>query len=71
MVKLGQQSGLANEPSAPFLVAAVPPILAEVGPFLHAPLDWTGRRSGPKKQTGRLLKIECTACGLMVRQTRK
>jgi hypothetical protein len=52
-------------------VEAVAPILAEVGPFPHAPLDWAGSRSGPKKQTGRLLKVECQECGLVVRQTRK
>ena len=51
--------------------ASVAPILAEVGPFPHAPLDWSGQRSGPKKQTGRLLKVECQECGLVVRQTKK
>ena len=38
-------------------VHSVGPILAEVGPFPHAPLHWAGERSGPKKQTGRLLKV--------------
>jgi hypothetical protein len=52
-------------------VQVVTPILAEVGSFPHAPLDWAGWRSGPKKQTGRLLKVECGECGLVVRQTRK
>jgi hypothetical protein len=52
-------------------IQAVMPILAEVGPFPHAPLDWAGRRSGPKKQVARLLKVECQECGLVVRQTRK
>jgi hypothetical protein len=52
-------------------VHAVAPILVEVGPFPHAPLDWAGQRSGPKKQVARLLKVECQECGLVVRQTRK
>jgi len=52
-------------------VHSVGPILAEVGPFPHAPLDWAGSRSGPKKQTARLLKVECRECGLVVRQTKK
>ena len=51
--------------------ASVAPILDEVGPFPHAPLDWSGQRSGPKKQTARLLKVECQECGLVVRQTKK
>src|SRR4051812_42502289 len=51
--------------------ASVTPILDEVGPFPHAPLDWAGSRSGPKKQTARLLKVECQECGLVVRRTKK
>lgn len=49
----------------------VTPILEAVGPFPHAPLDWTAKKSGPKAQKGRLIKVECQECGFLVRQTRK
>jgi hypothetical protein len=59
----------ATVPGAAFK-AAVEPLVAAVGPFPHAPLDWSGEKSGPKKQKGRLLKVKCAECGLVVRQTR-
>ncbi|MBO6507332.1 MAG: SprT-like domain-containing protein [Roseibium sp.] len=45
----------------------VQPILDELGPYPHAKLD---PKSGPKKQSTRLIKAEC-GCGYTVRVTRK
>jgi hypothetical protein len=58
-----------------------------LGPFPHAALDpWSGQEPGdgkpgspkspwspdtPRKQPARLLKVECDACGYVVRVTRK
>lgn len=45
------------------------PILAELGPMPGAPL--AEMQSGRKKQTTRLIKCECNACGFSFRTTRK
>lgn len=50
----------------------VAPILAAVGPFPHARLDFDGGpRSGPKKQGTRMIKLTCDECGYTARTTRK
>ena len=51
--------------------AAVAPILAAAGPLPHARLDTAGETTAPKKQTARMLKCECQACGYTVRTARK
>lgn len=43
------------------------PILADLGPLPHAALDDRLR----KKQSTRLLKVECDACGVVARMTKK
>lgn len=60
----------ATRPGAAF-IAAVDPVLEKVGPFPHAPLNWGARRSGPKKQTTRQLKVQCGTCGYTCRVTSK
>lgn len=60
----------ATTPGDAFL-AVVAPILDAVGPLPHARLDTAGKSTAPKKQTTRLLKCECTACGYTVRTARK
>lgn len=45
------------------------PILAELGPMPGAPLS--EMHSGKPKQTTRLIKCECDACGFSFRTTRK
>lgn len=45
-------------------------ILSTVGKFPHAALNFDGIRSGPKKQTTRLLKVECEECGYVARVAR-
>lgn len=46
-------------------------VLAKMGRFPHARLDFDGARSGPKKQGTRLLKCECATCGYICRVTSK
>jgi hypothetical protein len=43
------------------------PIIDDLGPYPHASLDASAR----KKQSTRLLKLECAGCGYTVRITRK
>lgn len=50
---------------------AVAPLLDALGPFPHARLRWEGKRSGPKKQRARLLKVQCPTCGYVARVTSK
>jgi hypothetical protein len=50
--------------------AAIKPILAHVGKFPHAALNFK-HSSGPKKQGTRMIKAECPECGYTVRVTRK
>jgi hypothetical protein len=50
--------------------AVVVPILAAAGPLPHARLDTDGETTRPKKQTARMLKCECEACGYTVRTAR-
>lgn len=48
------------------------PMLAKVGPIPHKRLDFSrGESSGPKKQTTRLIKVQCPGCEFSVRMTRK
>jgi len=52
------------------LTLRLAPILAQLGPLPHASLG-LGNSTGPKKQSARLLKASCSACGYTVRVTRK
>ena len=47
------------------------PILADLGPYPMAALDARRMTTGIKKQTTRLLKVECPMCGYTVRMTKK
>jgi hypothetical protein len=44
-------------------------LIQKHGPYPHATLDQT--LSGKKKQSTRMLKLECPACGYTVRTTAK
>jgi hypothetical protein len=70
-VALGLQGKMKSTTAGPELVAALAPILAKIGPLPHAKLDFSGLTTRPKKQTARLIKCECAACGYTVRTTRK
>jgi hypothetical protein len=46
-------------------------VLAEVGPYPHAPLDFAEMEKQRKPQTTRMLKLECPEDGYIVRTTAK
>lgn len=50
------------------LALALKAVAKELGPYPHTVLSPVG---GPKKQTTRMLKVECVGCGCVVRMTRK
>lgn len=72
--KLAVAIGLTGKMTAtvpgPLFLEAVAPILASVGRLPHARLGF-GNSTGPKKQTARLIKVECLECGYTVRVARK
>lgn len=69
--RLVKAMGLEGKPTATVVGevfrANVAPVLAELGPYPHASLDYTSR----KKQGTRMLKAECPFCGYTIRLTRK
>lgn len=69
--RLMKAMGLEGKPTAtvvgPAFAEAVAPILEALGPYPHASLDVTRR----KKQSTRMKKAFCPACGYTVRLTRK
>lgn len=71
LLGLGLEKPVTCSIPGPEFKVAVRPILAKVGAFPHAPLDWNGQRSGPKKQGTRLLKVQCGECGYVCRVTGK
>jgi hypothetical protein len=50
------------------LLAKLKPIVKTLGPYPHKALDLGARPE--KKQTTRLLKVECPTCGYIARVTR-
>lgn len=63
--------GLEGKPTAsvagPMLAALIGSITTELGHYPHAALSDTGR----KKQTTRMIKLECPECGYTIRTTRR
>jgi len=53
------------------LKAKLDAIVAEIGPYPHAALSLGGATSGPKKQTTRMIKVECPADGYTIRTAQK
>ena len=53
------------------LIDKLHPILADLGPYPMAALDARKMTTGIKKQTTRLLKVECPMCGYTVRMAKK
>jgi len=53
------------------LKAALEEIVSSLGDFPHAAMLAGGASSGPKKQSTRMLKVECPADGYIVRTTAK
>jgi hypothetical protein len=73
--KLGKAVGLTGKPKhmgngPEFDKTVTDPMLKILGAYPHAGFDWTNR-GGMKKQTTRLLKCECAACGYIARVSAK
>ncbi len=68
---LGLEGKLTATTPGPRFVDDVKPLLAAVGAFPHARLDFGAKRTGPKSQTARMIKVECKTCGLVARMARK
>ncbi len=66
---LGLEGPATATTPGPAFASAVAPILAELGPFPHAPLSYGGPSSGPPKQGTRMHKVICRECGLIARMT--
>jgi ribosomal protein S27E len=64
---LGLEGKMTATTAGAALVAALEKIAAEIGPYPHKRLDL----SNQKKQSTRLLKVECPECGYTVRTTAK
>ena len=56
--------------ASPALKAELDAMIQKLGPYPHAELA-RGFATGPKKQSTRLLKVECPACGFLFRTTQK
>jgi len=74
LFKQGMKSiGLEGKAKSTFagvdLLAKFKPIVKKIGPYPHKALDVGNRPE--KKQSTRLLKVECPACGYIARVTRK
>ena len=69
--RLVKAMGLEGKPTAtvvgPAFTRSTGGLLAELGPYPHASLDYTER----KKQSTRMLKAECPFCGYTIRLSRK
>ncbi|WP_088183877.1 transcription elongation protein SprT [Sphingobium sp. Z007] len=70
-VGLGLMGPMRSTNPGDAFLATVAPILSAAGPLPHARLDTGGETTAPKKQTARMLKCECQACGYTVRTARK
>lgn len=75
-VKMARAMGLAGKPTATHaseeLLEELAPIVEALGPYPHAALAaMTGGVEGPKKQSTRMLKVQCPEDGYIVRTTAK
>lgn len=75
-VKLARAIGLDGKPTATIAGEgfttwlAADDTLKRLGEYPHAALN-PGNGAGPPKQTTRMIKLECDACGMIVRTTQK
>lgn len=74
--KVAVAAGLDGKMTATFAGRVLRDVLdgwsAKLGPYPHGALDPSkADTSGPKKQSTRLVKCECTECGYVVRTTQK
>lgn len=69
-IAIGLEGKMTATVAGPKFVAWVQGILESVGPFPHAALNFNGLKSGPKKQTARMIKVTCPECEYVARTTR-
>lgn len=74
--QLAYRIGLEGKPTATTagdaFTAWSADVLDALGDYPHAKLDSeAGGGSGPKKQTTRMLKLQCEGCGMVIRTTQK
>jgi hypothetical protein len=69
--KLGLEGKMTATTEGEAFKQLAQPILDDIGPYPHGVLNARKRSSGPKKQTTRMLKAECSDCGYTVRLTQK
>ncbi|MHB8107988.1 MAG: transcription elongation protein SprT [Candidatus Cryosericum sp.] len=65
---LGLEGKMTSTTAGEELQARLKDLIEDVGPYPHARLD---KKTGPKKQTTRMLKVTCQECGCVARMTRK
>jgi hypothetical protein len=53
-----------------YFIDRIAPVIEELGPIPHGRLG-LGESSGPKKQSTRMIKCECSECGYVVRTSKK
>jgi len=68
-LEVGLEGKMTSAGAGPELMAIFDGWLADLGPYPHATLDLS--KSPTKKQSTRMVKCECGACGFIVRTTRK
>lgn len=67
-VAMGLRGPMTSTVASPALVAELTAIVERIGPYPHATL---ARGMGKKKQGTRMRKVQCPACGYLVRTTSK
>lgn len=68
---IGLEGKMKSTTAGPEFLALIKPILAEVGKLPHKRLDLSGLTTKPKKQSARMIKCECAACGYIARTSKK
>jgi len=66
--KIGLEGKLTQTHASDALKERLQEIIDEIGPYPHAELKHS---NAPKKQSTRMLKVECPACGCICRMTQK
>jgi hypothetical protein len=69
--KIGHCAPFTSSEPTPDFMAWAAPIIAQLAPYPHRRLNALSPVAQKKKQTGRMLKCECSECGYTVRTARK
>jgi hypothetical protein len=69
--KIGHQPPFTTSEPTPAFMAWAQPLLDQLAPYPHRRLNALSPVAQKKKQTGRMLKCECSQCGYTVRTARK